>query len=198
MNADTATDSPIIPSSMILRHVWRPPPRNVSGAQPILRSLSAATSSILHPSSKLTASGFSVYTCLPASSAASETSAWTTGTVKLRAISTSSSASNSSGGIAGLRHAVGFRLGLGTLGHYVRTGDDLDVVERGPVLQIDTADLAAPDDTDFDRPIFADGRSLRSLSTSASQHAQPFRLRLSAGQLSSAQSLADKAAQPPC
>src|SRR5215208_4015964 len=83
----------------------------------------------------------------------------------------------------GLRHTVGFRLGFRPRGHEIRTGNDLDVVERGPVLQIDTTDLAAPDDADFDRPIFADGRSLRSLSTSACQHAQPFGLRLSAFQL---------------
>src|SRR5215212_3381886 len=70
---------------------------------------------------------------------------------------------------AGLRHTVGFRLGFRPLEHEVGTGDDLDVVERGRVLQIDAADLAAPDDSDFDWPIFADGRSLRSLSTSACQ-----------------------------
>jgi hypothetical protein len=59
------------------------------------------------------------------------------------------------------------RLGFGPLEHEVRTGDDLDVVEYSTVLQIDTADLAAPDYSDLDRCVFADSRSFQSLSTSA-------------------------------
>ena len=60
-----------------------------------------------------------------------------------------------------LRHTIRLRLGLGPLEHEVRTGDDLDVVEYGTVLQIDAADLAAPDYSDFDRRIFANGNVLR-------------------------------------
>src|SRR5215203_5130531 len=68
---------------------------------------------------------------------------------------------------ASLGHAVRLSLGFGALEHEVRTGDDLHVVERGPVLQIDAADLAAPDYSDLDRRVFADGRSFQLLSMSA-------------------------------
>jgi hypothetical protein len=68
-----------------------------------------------------------------------------------------------------LGHTVRFSLGFCPLQHEVRTGDDLDVVEYSPVLQIDAADLAAPDYSDLDRPIFADGRSFQSPSISACQ-----------------------------
>src|SRR5918995_4014198 len=70
---------------------------------------------------------------------------------------------------ASLGHAVRLRLGFGALEQEVRTGDDLHVVERGPVLQIDAADLAAPDYSDLDRRVFADARSFQSLSMSAGQ-----------------------------
>src|ERR671916_864210 len=68
---------------------------------------------------------------------------------------------------ASLGHAVRFGLGFGPLEYEVRTGYDLDVVECGPVLQIDAADLAAPDYSDSHRRVFADGRSFQSLSMSA-------------------------------
>jgi hypothetical protein len=61
------------------------------------------------------------------------------------------------------------RLGFGPFQYEIRTGDYLDVVEYSPVLQIDAADLAAPDYADSYRRIFADGRSFQSLSISASQ-----------------------------
>jgi hypothetical protein len=67
-------------------------------------------------------------------------------------------------------HAVRLRLGFSPLQYEVRTGDDLDVVEYSAVLQIDAADLAAPDYSDLDRRIFADGRSFQSPSISACQH----------------------------
>jgi hypothetical protein len=51
------------------------------------------------------------------------------------------------------------RLRFGPLQYEVRTGDDLDVVEYSSVLQIDAADLAAPDYADSYRRVFADGRS---------------------------------------
>jgi hypothetical protein len=50
-------------------------------------------------------------------------------------------------------------LGFSPLQYKIRTGDDLDVVEYSPVLQIDAADLAAPDYADSYRRVFADGRS---------------------------------------
>jgi hypothetical protein len=53
------------------------------------------------------------------------------------------------------------RLGFGSLEHEVRTGDDLDVVEYSPVLQIDATDLTAPDYADSYRRVFADGRSFQ-------------------------------------
>jgi hypothetical protein len=57
------------------------------------------------------------------------------------------------------RHAKSLGLGLGALGHEVGTRHDLDVVEHGPVLQVDAADLAAADDSYVYR-LFADGRIL--------------------------------------
>jgi hypothetical protein len=58
-----------------------------------------------------------------------------------------------------LGHAVRFSLGFCPLQHEIRTGDDLDVVEYSPVLQIDATDLTGPDYADSNRRVFADGRS---------------------------------------
>src|SRR5919112_1729708 len=57
-------------------------------------------------------------------------------------------------------HAVGFCLGFCPLQYEVRTGDDLHGVERGPVFQVDAADLAAPDYSDVDCRISANGKVL--------------------------------------
>ena len=65
---------PTQPSSISLRQVCKPAPRNVSGAPPISSPLVLAVSISVLPSSRVTASGFSVYTFLPAASAAMLTS----------------------------------------------------------------------------------------------------------------------------
>ncbi len=97
MKAVAATGSPIQPSSTNLRQVCSPPPRKVSGAQPTSSPRSAAAASTLRPSSRVTASGFSLYTCLPASSTSRLTWACTEGMVRLTTISISGSASRASG-----------------------------------------------------------------------------------------------------
>ena len=56
-------------------------------------------------------------------------------------------------------HTVSFGLGLRTLEHEVRTGDHLDVVEYGRILEVDAADLAATDDADPDRRVIFDNRA---------------------------------------
>jgi hypothetical protein len=58
-----------------------------------------------------------------------------------------------------LRDTVSFGLGLRTLEQEVRTGDHLDVVEYGRILEIDAADLAATDDADPDRRVIFDNRA---------------------------------------
>ena len=58
-----------------------------------------------------------------------------------------------------LRDTVSFGLGLRTLEQEVRTGDHLDVVEYGRILEVDAADLAATDDADLDRRVFFDNRA---------------------------------------
>ncbi len=91
-----ATGLPIHPSSMSLRQVWMPPPRNVSGAQPTRTPLALAISSIFLPSSRVTARGFSLWMLLPASMAAKATLACALGIVRFTTISMSGSASSSS------------------------------------------------------------------------------------------------------
>ena len=51
------------------RAVWCAGPSHVSGAQPIRTLFAPAAARSSRPSSRVTASGFSRYTCLPASSA---------------------------------------------------------------------------------------------------------------------------------
>src|SRR5215208_6018059 len=92
-----------------------------------------------------------------------------------------------------LGHAVRLRLGFGPLQYEVRTGDDLDVVEYSSVLQIDAADLAAPDYADSHRRIFADGRSFQLVSTRPVGRLSAFRL----VSLSRAQVLADMLTRRP-
>jgi hypothetical protein len=58
-----------------------------------------------------------------------------------------------------LRDTVSLGLGLRTLEQEVRTGDHLDVVEYGRILEIDAADLAATDDADPDRRVIFDNRA---------------------------------------
>ena len=60
MNAVADTGSPIQPSSISFRHVWSPAPRNVSGAAPSNTPFSRAKATMRLPSSRVTASGFSV------------------------------------------------------------------------------------------------------------------------------------------
>jgi hypothetical protein len=86
-----------------------------------------------------------------------------------------------------LGHSVRLRLGFGPLQYKIRTGDDLDVVEYSPVLQIDATDLTGPDYADSYRRVFADVRSFQSLSISACQHATALR-----------PPLVSPAAMPPC
>ena len=84
------------PSSMSLRQVWSPPPRKVSGAPPTSSFLRFARASIFLPSSRKMATGFSLWTLLPALSAASATLAWAFGMVRFTTISISGSARSSS------------------------------------------------------------------------------------------------------
>ena len=96
MKAVAPIGRPMAPSSISLRQVWMPAPRNVSGAPPTLRPAFRAAFSTRAPSARVTASGFSRYTCLPAASAASDTDACTFGIVRFSTICTSRSASSSS------------------------------------------------------------------------------------------------------
>ena len=96
MCADAPTTVPIAPSSISLRAVWKPAPKNVSGAPPRYSPFFSASATSRRPSSAVAASGFSEYTCLPAASAARDTSKCSAGRVRFRMTSTRGSRNASS------------------------------------------------------------------------------------------------------
>ena len=80
---------PMSPRSMSRRAVCSPAPRNVSGAVPRRMPAASAVFSRPRPDSRSSENGFSVQTCLPASTAAVATSTCAAGMVRLTMISTS-------------------------------------------------------------------------------------------------------------
>ena len=100
MNLTAATGVPISLASISWRQVCRPSPKKVSGAQPTRRPRASAPCNKSHPSSRLIANGFSLCIDLPVRIAASPTSAWTSGVVRLMISSITGSAKASTMGSA--------------------------------------------------------------------------------------------------
>ena len=99
------------------------------------------------PSSRVMASGFSLWTLLPASSAVSATSACAFGMVRFSTISISGSASSSS--TVSALQPCSSALALRALRDQVGAGDDVEDLERLARLEVDAADVPAADDADF-------------------------------------------------
>ena len=76
--------------------VCTPGPRTVSGATPTRSPADAAVSSRRRASSRSTPSGFSVHTCFPAATIASETATCAAGIVRFTTMSMSGSSSTTS------------------------------------------------------------------------------------------------------
>ena len=91
----TNSGVPMTPSAIARFAVWKPGPRSVSGAEPMRTPFCAASARSSRVDSRSSPIGFSVQTCLPASTAARDTSTCTAGIVRFTTRSTSGFASTS-------------------------------------------------------------------------------------------------------